>query len=158
MDSAGYVVSHLHKINKKAVQRLAGAMPPQHCVGKGSCLCLSARTCKSNGGSAIMPEAISPDGRQHVFAQLKQLQWPCQLTWSTGKARPCLHGEWVHQASICLQSEMHSCKSSVWLCSVAQTRIWEGGLERRKKIHYEKWMKKVLPQSSSKWASNYRVH
>lgn len=73
MDSAGYVVSHLHKINKKAVQRLAGAMPPQHRVGKGSCLCLCARTRKSNRGSA-MPEAISPDGRQHVFAQLNQLQ------------------------------------------------------------------------------------
>lgn len=36
MNSAAYVVSHLHEINKRDTQRLAGVMPPQHRAGKAA--------------------------------------------------------------------------------------------------------------------------
>lgn len=151
MDSAGYVVSHLHKINKRAAQRFAGAVPPRHWVGKGSCLCPCARARKSNPGSA-MPEAITSDGRQCEFAQLNQLQWPCQLTWSTGTARSCVHGEWVHQVFICLQNEMQKYMQvfclTQWHTLEYEERYWR----EERKVHYGKWMKKFVPQSSSKWA------
>lgn len=93
-DSDGYVVSHLHEINKREGQSLAGSIPTQHCTGKGSLLypCAKlARARKSNRGSA-KPEVISPDGRQHVFSQLN-----VAVTTSVGlehrESKFCLHGE-----------------------------------------------------------------
>lgn len=155
MDSAGYVVSRLHKINKRAAQRLAGAVPPQHCVGKGSCLCPCARARKSNPGSA-MPEAISSDGRQCVFAQLNQLQWPCQLTWSTGKARSCLHGKRVHQVFICLQNEMQKYMQvfCLTLLSGTHSNMRRGTGEKKEKFIMGNEWKNSCPKAVSKWASS----
>lgn len=106
-DSDDYVVSHLHEVNKREGQSLAGGIRTQHCAGKGSLLypCAKlARARKSNRGST-KPKVISPDGRQHVFSQLN-----IAVTTSVGlehrEATLCLHGDWAQQACICLQNTM----------------------------------------------------
>lgn len=106
MDSAGYVVSRLHEINKMATQRLAGVMPPQHRAGKAASAHVPHLPEHVKATLAVPCPKQSALMRDSMYLLSSTLQWPCHLAWSTGEASSCLHGERVHQASICLQNEM----------------------------------------------------
>lgn len=133
MDSAGYVVSRLHKINKRAAQRMAGAMPPQHCVGKGSCLYPCARARKSNPAVPCLKQSALMG---HSIYLLSSTSCSDHVSWLGARGKQdlvCKESGCTRLLSACRMRCRNTSKSSVWLCPVAETKIWGEVLERRKK-------------------------
>lgn len=133
---------------------MAGGVPTQHWAGKGSLLypCAKlARARKSNPGSA-KPEVISPDGRQHIFSQLsvavttavglEHRESKFVSAWRVGATGLRLPAEY----SVEIQASFLS--DSIEQHGLEYKGYW--GAER--KVNYGNRMKKLLPQSSSKYA------